>query len=191
LYKLHEVLYLQAIVLAWISIGFKKAVKMFFDYPGVYLTPIFTPFIFGPVEPKEPKEPSRWCNYFGNMNMHVSFWFTYVNTFLCGIGLSLALCHILSLKEDFFAQYGHEAVVTEFFDQFGFANPSSFLSVLHWTFLVVFLLLVIFIVATFHILETREYCCNFCRPFTVRNEYHPLKDEAEQNQDLELIETVA
>ena len=187
MYKLHEVSHLQAIVLAWISIGFKNAIKMFFDYPGVYLTPLFTPFIFGPVE---PKEPSRWCNSFGNMNMHFSFWFTYVNTFLSGIGISLALSYILSLNADFFAQYGNQAVITEFFDKLGFANPSSFLSVLSWTVLVVFLLLIIFIVAAFHILETGKYCCNFCLPFTVRNEYHPLKDEIKQNQDIELIETV-
>ena len=189
MYKFNEVLHLQAIVLAWISIGFKNAVKMFFDYPGVYLTPLFTPFIFGPVE---PKEPSNWCNSFGNMNMHLSFWFTYVNTLLSGIGILIALSYILSLNADFFAQYGNQAVITEFFDKFGFANPSFFLSVLSWTVLVVFLLLIIFIVAVFHILETGKYCCNFCLPFTVRNEYHPLKDEIKQlNQDIELIETVA
>ena len=121
LYKFDEVLHLQAIVLAWISIGSKNAIKMFFDYPGVYLTPLFTPFIFGPVE---PKEPSRWYNSFGNMNMHLSLWFTYVNTLLNGIGISIALSYILSLSADFFAQYGNQAVITEFFDKFGFANPS-------------------------------------------------------------------
>ena len=125
------------------------------------------------------------------MNMHVSFWFTYINTFLSGIGISLTLSYILSLKADFFAQYGNHAVITEFFDKLGFANPSSFLSILSWTVLVVFLLLIIFIVAAFHMLETGKYCCNFCLPFTVRNEYHPLKDEIKQNQDFELIETVA
>merc|ERR1712051_1166345 len=128
-----------AIVLAWISIGFKNAVKMFFDYPGVYLTPLFTPFIFGPVKPKEPKEskePSRWYNSFGNMNMHLSLWFTYANTLLSGIGISIALSYILSLSADFFAQYGNQAVITEFFDKFGFANPSSFLSILSWTVIV-------------------------------------------------------
>ena len=183
--KLHEVSYLQAIVLAWNSIGFKNAIKMFFDYPGVYLTPIFTPFIFGPVE---PKEPSRCCNYFGNINMHVSFWFTYVNTFLSGIGISLALSYILSLNADFFVKYGNQAVISENWGKLFLSN----LSVLSWTVLVVILLLTIFIVAVFHMLETGKYCCNFCLPFTVRNEYHPLKDEIKQlNQDIELIETVA
>ena len=189
--KFHEVLHLQAIVLAWISIGSKNAIKMFFDYPGVYLTPLFTPFIFGPVEPKESKEPSRWYNSFGNMNMHLSLWFTYVNTLLSGIGISITLSYILSLSADFFAQYGNQAVITEFFDKFGFANPSSFLSILSWTVLVVFLCLIISIVAVFHMLETGKYCYNFCLPFTVRNEYHPLKDEIKQNQDVKLIETVA
>merc|ERR1712179_270343 len=36
-------------VLAVIAVGPRKALSLLVEYPGAYLTPMFTPFIFGPV----------------------------------------------------------------------------------------------------------------------------------------------
>ena len=72
---------------------------MLLDYPGVYLTSMFTPIIFGPVSRKGKchQYSCRGCSS-GEMKMHVSFHHTYFNLLLMGIGSTFALYRLHNIR---------------------------------------------------------------------------------------------
>ena len=92
----------QAGVLAFVAVGMKRTMKLLIQYPAIYFTPMFTPFIFGPVF----SQPCGYKSCFTAVcfrsccscakkkkTMHLSFSHTYFNILLTGIGFCLALLY--------------------------------------------------------------------------------------------------
>ena len=150
--------------------------KLLIQYPAIYFTPMFTPFMFGPVT----FQSAQPCDYksclvagfnkltcfsscsCGNKKMHFSFLHTYFNILLAGIGSYLALLYFdknlfpLSFKDTnlaFLAFPIHEYVYISL--------PVCFLTII-----------------VFHLLETKNSCCcKICLPFTKREELSFSQEE--------------
>ena len=161
-------------MLAIVSVGIKRAMKLLVQYPAIYFTPMFTPFMFGPVmsQPCLTASTSSTestatvtitcfknssCSS-GNKNkrMHLSFLHTYLNILLTGIGSYLAL------------MYFDKNLVPR--------GPNLIFPIHEYVYisLPVCLLTIIII----HILETKKSCCwKICLPFTKREELSFLQEE--------------
>ena len=146
------------------AVGPKKALKMFLDYPGVYLTSIFTPFVFGSVSAKTKCGHccSKGCSS-GEIKIRVSFRYTYLNLLLMGIGSTFALYKLQNIRNLLRGTY----ILNDF--------PKSWIDEPLTLYVPVFIALVIFFyigIGIFHLLETKnDWCSNCCLPFTKREEY--------------------
>ena len=151
-------------MLACIATGPTKALKMIVDFPGIYLTPMFTPYIFGPVS--TPGNRCQCCcspKSCGKMGMHLSFIHTYLNILLLGTGSSILVLHFWN------------------------DIPTN---VIPYIVLPVVLGLCI-LIGIFHLVEkTKWCCCNFCLPFTIRDPYSPSQEDNIEDEDIEMIEVV-
>ena len=156
-------------MLAFVSVGMKRAMKLLIQYPAVYFTPMFTPFIFGPVfsQPCEYKScftpvcfRSCCSGAKKKKTMHLSFLHTYLNILLTGIGFCLAL---LYFDNNLFPLRGR-------------ANKNMELTGLYenvkqykYEFVYISLPVCFLTIIIFHFFDTK-YCPNTCLTFTIREE---------------------
>ena len=172
-----------------VAIGPKKALRLAIEYPSVYLTPLLTPFTFGPVNLRNDgsgcckKErfcgsdcqnqcclPNQCaCNCNDTKMMHLSFKHTYINVFLMALGSFLTM---------FYLDILHEKKPEE-------VDFSAFEKTPIHEFLYIFPPFILLMIMTFQVLENRTYYCPmFCLPFTVREKY----SNSQQNQKIEMLE---
>ena len=81
----------QAFLLAVWTVGAKETCSNLLPrFPGIFLFPLFGPFIFG------PKSTGKWCacSKYRSKQMEVSFFHSYVNLFIWGCGSFLSLLYI-------------------------------------------------------------------------------------------------
>ena len=62
----------------WASIGFQRTIKTIANFPAIILTPVFSYWVFGPIE---GFSCPTWCRG-GNSNLGVSFLHTWINVSL-------------------------------------------------------------------------------------------------------------
>ena len=81
----------QAFLLAVWTVGAKETCSNLLPrFPGIFLFPLFGPFMFG------PKSNGKYCgcSKFGSKQMEVSFFHSYVNIFVWGCGSLLSLFYL-------------------------------------------------------------------------------------------------
>ena len=66
----------------WASIGFQRTIKTIANFPAIILTPVFSYWVFGPIE---GFSCPTWCRG-GNSNLGVSFLHTWINAGLTVYG---------------------------------------------------------------------------------------------------------
>ena len=77
----------QAFLLAVWTVGAKETCSNLLPrFPGIFLFPIFGPFMFGPKSTKKCCD----CSRFGSKQMEVSFFHSYVNLLIWGCGAFLS-----------------------------------------------------------------------------------------------------
>ena len=77
----------QAFLLAVWTVGAKETCSNLLPrFPGIFLFPIFGPFMFGPKTTKKCCD----CSRFGSKQMEVSFFHSYVNLLIWGCGAFLS-----------------------------------------------------------------------------------------------------
>ena len=84
----------QAFLLAVWTVGAKETCSNLLPrFPGIFLFPLFGPFMFG------PKSTGKvcGCSKFGSKQMEVSFFHSYVNIFVWGCGSFLSLLYLDTL----------------------------------------------------------------------------------------------
>ena len=72
----------QAFISMWASIGFKKTIKTITQFPALILTPLFSYWVFGPME---SKSCSNLCCR-ENSRLGLSFFHTWINAGLTIVG---------------------------------------------------------------------------------------------------------
>ena len=116
-------------------------------FPGIYLFPVFAPFMFG---------PQKCCGYRGpnNNKMQLSFFHTYINILIWGVG------GVVILQTSSLTRYGRSSDTLELF----------LLSILPGMILTILLTLL------YQISET-ACCLKCCCPFTQRSVHSTDEDQ--------------
>ena len=176
-------------MLAFVSVGMKRAMKLLIQYPAIYFTPMFTPFIFGPVftQPCEYKScftavcfRSCYSCAKKKKTMHLSFLHTYFNILLTGIGFCLAL---LYFDNNLFPLRGR-------------ANKNMELTGLYenvkqykYDFVYISLPVCFLTIIIFHFFDTKTcYCPKICLTFTMREELSMSKVEHREESSMSQVE---
>ena len=185
-----------------VAIGPKKALRLAIEYPSVYLTPLLTPFTFGPVNLRN--DGSGCCKIF----LPISCGFCKKERFCncdyqnqcclpnqCACNCNETKMMHLSFKHTY---------INVFLMALGSFLTMLYLDVLHekkpegvdfsafektpiHEFLYIFPPFILLMIMTFQLLENRTYYCpKFCLPFTVREKYS--NSQQNQKQKIEMLE---
>ena len=161
----------------------KRAMKLLIQYPAVYLTPMFTPFMFGPVISQPCLTASTAITESTatftvtcfksscssgkkNKRMHLSFLHTYFNTVIAGFGFYLSLLHF---DENLFPLRGRDNKNPDLNGLYEEVKHISRPRYVYFCLPICFLTIIIF-----HLLETHTCCC--CNN-TIREELSMSQEE--------------